>query len=65
MQLKNMQETSTKSESSWHSTMLYCEATCKTDTFMHINHMSEAKCKTENLPAAGNTWILVQEETEK
>ena len=45
--------------------MLCCEATCKTDTCVHINHMSEAKCKTDHLPAAANTCILVQEETEK
>jgi hypothetical protein len=32
---------------------------------MHINHMHEAKYKTGHLPAAGNTCILVQEETEK
>jgi len=46
-------------------TMLCCEATCKTDTCTHINHMSEAKYKREHLPAAGNTFILVQEVTEK
>ena len=45
--------------------MLCCEATCKTDTCTHINHMSEAKYKREHLPAASITCILVQEETEK
>jgi len=44
---------------------LSCEATCETNTCVHINHMGEAKCKTEHLPAAGNNCILVQEETEK
>ena len=46
-------------------TMLCCEPTCKTDTCMHVNHMSKAKCKMEHLPAAGNSCILVQEESEK
>jgi hypothetical protein len=41
------------------------EAICKTDTFVYINNMSEAKCKREHLPPAGNTCILVQEDTEK
>ena len=45
-------------------TMLCCEATCKTDTCVHINHMSVAKYKRDHLPTAGNTCILVQEETE-
>jgi hypothetical protein len=40
--------------------MLSCETTC-----VHINHMSEVKYKRKHLPAAGNTFILVHEETEK
>jgi hypothetical protein len=46
-------------------TMLCCEATCKFDTCVHINHKSEGKYKRKHLPAAGNTFILVHEETEK
>ena len=46
-------------------TMLCCEATCKTDTCVHINHMSVAKYKRDHLPTAGNTCILIQEEIEK
>jgi hypothetical protein len=46
-------------------TMLCCETTCKTDTCVHINHMSEAKYKREHVRVAGNTFILVHEETEK